>query len=425
MRDRGETTVNPRRRAADTSLVHRHAERWPLALLLIAAAVLLTLSNTATGDYAVELRPSVDVLLGGDVHGFLAAAPIYGPSVLPRIPFLVGADALGAGWVGVYLAGSIACMLAVSALAYVLDGRLGTLGRSRSVRSAVILTCLLAPVFTRTSPMGHPEEALAGALCALTLLACLAGHPGWAGVALGAAVAAKPWAVLAILPALVATEHGRWRLVLTAVATGAAAELPFLLSTPRGAGGTLSTLHAAPSSFHPTQLFWPLREVLVDPVTGATGYRGPAAVQRLSHGGIVLLSLPLSALFAVRLRGARVGRTDALALLALLLFLRALLDPWNSIYYVLPAILALVSWEALSRPGLPVGAMAVGSLTWLTFVAAPGHVGPDGLAALYLAWALPAAALLARAAFFGARVPRPSAQPMISATAARTSPGAI
>lgn len=403
----------------------RHAERWPLALLLIAAAVLLTLSNTATGDYAVELRPSVDVLLAGDLHGFLATAPIYGPSVLPRIPFLFGADALGADWVGVYLAGSIACMLAVSALAYVLDGRLVALGRSRGVRSAVILTCLLAPVFTRASPMGHPEEALAGALCALALLACLTGRPGWGGVALGAAVAAKPWAVLAILPALVATEDGRWRLLFAAAATGAAAELPFLLSTPRGAGGTLSTLHAAPHSFHPTQLFWPLREVLVDPVTGATGYRGPEPIHRLSHGGIVLLALPLSAIFAVRLRHGRVGRADALALLALLLFLRGLLDPWNSIYYVLPAILVLVSWEALSRPGLPVGAMALGSLTWLTFVAAPDHLGPDGLAALYLAWALPAAVLLGRAAFFGAPEPRAAAQPAISATAARTSPGAI
>ena len=62
------------------------------------------------------------------MQGFLAAAPIYGPSVLPRIPFLFAADALGAGWVGVYLAGAIGCMLAVSALAYVLDGRLLALG---------------------------------------------------------------------------------------------------------------------------------------------------------------------------------------------------------------------------------------------------------------------------------------------------------
>ena len=61
-------------------------------------------------------------------------------------------------------------------------------------------------------------------------------------------------------------------------------------------------------------------------------------------------------------------RRDALALLALLLFARSLLDPWNTIYYVLPAILALVSWEALTRDGLPIGAMAISGLTYVSFV---------------------------------------------------------
>ena len=129
----------------------------------------------------------------------------------------------------------------------------------------------------------------------------------------------------------------------------------------------------------------------------------------------------------MRLRAGRVGRTDALALLALLLFLRGLLDPWNSIYYVLPAILALVSWEALvaARPaGRRDGAR--GADVDHVRRARPITSGPDGLAALYLAWALPAAALLARAAFAGTDGARDAAaQPAISATAARTSPGAI
>ena len=387
--------------------------------------MLLTLANSATGDYAVELRPSVDLLLAGDVNGFLAGAPIYGPSVIPRAPFVLAADALGAGWVGVYLAGAVACMLAASALAYVLDGRMLALSRPRAVRAAVILTCLLAPVLTRATPMGHPEEILAGALCALTLLAALAGRPAWSGIALGAAIAAKPWAVLAILPALLAVREGRWRLLLGAGVTLVAAELPFLLAHPAGASGTVTTLSTTAHSFHPTQLFWPLRDAITDPVTGATGYRGPELVHRFSHGGIVLLSVPLSAVFALRLRRRRVTPSDALALLALLLLLRGLLDPWNSIYYVLPAIFALVSWEALSRPGLPVGAMALTALTWITFVPGPDHLGPDGLAALYLAWALPATALLARCAWSGPPQAAAPAQPAISATAARTSPGAI
>ena len=407
----------------------RHAERWPLALLLLAATALLTLADTATGDYGIELRPTVDQLLSGHVQSFFAASPIYGPSVLPRVPLMFAADALGAGWVGVYLAGAVACMVAVTALAYLLDGRLSALGRSRGVRVAVILTCLLAPVLTRAAPMGHPEEALAGALCAIAVLAALSGHSGWAGVALGAAVAAKPWAVVAILPALLAAEGGRVRLLLTAAATTAGAELPFLLAQPSGTAGSSSVarLSTAPHYFHPTQLFWPLREAIVDPLTGATGYRGPALVQQYSHPAIVLLALPLSAVFALRLRAGHVERRDALALLALLLFARGLLDPWNTIYYVLPAVLALVSWEALTRDGLPIGAMAITGLTYVSFVTLAGRLGADALAAAYLAWAIPALVLLGRAAFAGAgdgarrRLP----QPRISATASSTSPGAI
>ena len=406
----------------------RHAERWPLALLLLAAAALLTLADTATGDYGVELRPTVDLLLAGHVQSFFAAAPIYGPSVLPRVPFIVAADALGSGWVGVYLAGAVACMFAVSGLAFVLDGRLAALGRTRAVRVAVILTCLLAPVLTRAVPMGHPEDVLAGALCALAVLAALSGRSGWAGLALGAAVAAKPWAVVAILPALLAADGHRIRLLLVAAATTVGAELPFLLAQGSGAGSAgVARLSSAPHYFHPTQLFWPLREVIVDPVTHATGYRGPALIHQYSHPAIVLLALPLSAVFALRLRGGHVERRDALALLALLLFARSLLDPWNTIYYVLPAILALVSWEALTRDGLPIGAMAITGLTYLSFVTLAGRLGADALAAAYLAWAIPAFLLLGRAAFSGAgdgalgRL----AQPRISATASSTSPGAI
>ncbi len=406
----------------------RHAERRPLALLLLAATALLTLADTATGDYAIELRPTVDQLLAGHVQAFFAGAPIYGPSVLPRVPFMALADALGSGWVGVYLAGAVACMFVVTGLAYMLDGRLAALGRSRGVRVTVIMTCLLAPVLTRAAPMGHPEEALAGALCAIALLAALSGHSGWAGLALGAAVAAKPWAVVAVLPALLAAEGGRVRLLLTAAATTAGAELPFLLAQPSGAGSsTVARLSTAPHYFHPTQIFWPLREVIVDPATGATGYRGPALIHQYSHPAIVLLALPLSAIFALRLRAGHVERRDALALLALLLFARSLLDPWNTIYYVLPAILALVSWEALTRDGLPVGAMAISGLTYVSFVTLAGRLGADALAAAYLAWAIPAFLLLGRAAFTGARDPAPRRlpQPRISATASSTSPGAI
>ena len=70
--------------------------------------------------------------------------------------------------------------------------------------------------------------------------------------------------------------------------------------------------------------------------------------------------------------------------------------------------------------------MLLAALTWVSFVAAPRTLGWDGLAAFYLAWALPATLgltveLLWPGAFGRALRRR---QVSSSATAARTSPSA-
>jgi len=405
--------------------VPRFVDRLALPVALLIGAILLTWSSTATGDALVELRPSVDLLLAGHVGAFLAAAPLYGPSVLVRAPFLFAADALGASWVQVFLAGALACMLAPCALALVLDGRLRALARPRATRAAVLLVCLLGPWLLRATPMGHPEETLAGALCAIAVLIALGSRSGWAGLVLGAAIACKPWALLAVGPVLLAAPERRGRLLLVAGATAFAGLAPFYLGSGAAhARGSLNGLRITPSYFHPEQLFWPLRAKVLAPGSAIPGYRGPEILAHVAHPLIVALALPLSGLFAWRLRRAAVQRRDALALLALLLLLRCVLDPWDSIYYLVPAVLALVAWEALVREGLPSGAIALVALGHLTFVTLEPRITPDALAACYLAWALPATALLARAAFAGVRAADPRPQAMSSAIAARTSPGA-
>jgi len=61
----------------------------------------------------------------------------------------------------------------------------------------------------------------------------------------------------------------------------------------------------------------------------------------------------------------RIPRENALALLALLLLLRAcMLDPWDLVYYPLPFAIALLSWETLVRGRAPIGAAAVSAATW-------------------------------------------------------------
>ena len=109
-------------------------------------------------------------------------ADLRGRPSCPACPFVLAADALGAGWVGVYLAGAVACMLAVSALAYVLDGRLldaRALARRPQRRDPHLPA--RARAHARRADGASRRRSLAGALCALAVLAALAGRSGWAG----------------------------------------------------------------------------------------------------------------------------------------------------------------------------------------------------------------------------------------------------
>ena len=77
--------------------------------------------------------------------------------------------------------------------------------------------------------------------------------------------------------------------------------------------------------------------------------------------------MPLGLLFWRRRRLLR--REDALGLLALLLLLRCVLDPWNNDYYHAPFLLALLAWEALARDGWPRLTVLAGAALALTFPA--------------------------------------------------------
>ncbi|MFA9273097.1 MAG: hypothetical protein ACEQSX_20630 [Baekduiaceae bacterium] len=142
--------------------------------------------------------------------------------------------------------------------------------------------------------------------------------------------------------------------------------------------------------FHPWQVWWFLGDGTA-PANGVAGYRdAPGWLSPITHPLILLTGMLLAAAWARRGR----DRTDALALLALILLMRCLLDPWNNPYYELPFVLALLAWECARGAAVPVLAAAVTGLCWLTLVFAPQHVAPDVYSALYLAWALPCALLL-------------------------------
>jgi len=122
----------------------------------------------------------------------------------------------------------------------------------------------------------------------------------------------------------------------------------------------------------------------------------PGWLDGRAHMLVVGVSVPLTLLYH---RSRRVPGSPLL-LLALVLLLRCTIDPWDSVYYPLPFILALAAWEVVSGAGrAPIRAIAATIVTWAVFVVSPKHVGVDLQAIASLAVALPAVAVMARALY--------------------------
>ena len=384
---------------------------WAGALAGVALISWLGLQGFAWSDYDSEASGAFRALSAGDITGFLQQVPGYGGSLVLRAPFAAAAAALGGGELAVYRAVSIPCLLAVALLGLVVVRRMGDRGGSTGARAVVLGLCVVNPVTIRGLEMGHPEELLCAALAIGALLAAIDRRTVLAAVLLGLAIASKSWAVLAIGPVLLALAGHPRRLLALGIAGAVTAVVlaPIVLAGTEGGGG--STLVAAATTtgqiFHPWHLFW----FLGDNAPGLTGFGGlplrpgfraaPEWLMALTHPLIVALVVPLSLGWARVHRAApRPGGEQLLLLLALLLLLRCVLDPWNAVYYELPFLLALLCWEALCRPGRPpVLALGASLANWLTFEVAPGSLSPDMQCVFYLAWSLPLVAWLGREAF--------------------------
>lgn len=374
----------------------------PAAAFALAAALVLAalgLGSPGFTDYELEAEPAIAALRAGDLGDFLARLPAYGGSLILRSPFVVAGELAGGGATAAFRLAALPCLLAAVAFGVALFA-----AQARRVDAWLTLAVATAnPITLRALEVGHPEELLGGVLCAAAVLAALRGRAGWAGVLLGLAIGNKAWGVLAVGPVLIALADtpARRRALLSAGAVAAALVLPGLLVAPYA---TATPTSITGGIFQPWQAWWFLGDpdAVVRGTNGAIkeGYRGaPAWLSPIPKPLIVLLAIPLTAALASHRRRAP---ADALLLLALLLFLRCVLDPWNTLYYVLPAVLALLAWEA-TRQRPPAGAIAMTLLAWATMDLAPGSVAPDGQAALYLAWALPAAGLLALRLYAPAR----------------------
>jgi hypothetical protein len=403
------------RRADEIEVLSLRASRALAAgaILVAGALVLRTALGVADGlDYFTDAAFPIDALARGDLRAFAANPALMGDfSLFLRAPvvWLVFDQSLSV----VYLAGALPCLAALVALALYLRRRV--LARGLPVAAALLvgLLAVFNPGTFRSLHWGHPEEILGAVLCVGAILAAARGRGLLAGVLLGLAVATKQWAVIAVVPTLVAATGHRIRLSLVAGALAAAIALPALLLQPQAVVGTHTAIVQAQPVVGPANVWWPFStsRTAAERKAGASGFAAkvPAWIGTLSHPLIVLLGLPLGVLFWRRRE--RLGPYDALGLLALLMLLRCLLDPWNNDYYHAPFLLSLLAWEALGRDGRPRLTLLAGAALALTFPA-----GADGMSALsadalricvtYLAWALPLAAWLAAALLAPQRLTR-------------------
>jgi hypothetical protein len=373
---------------------------WLTAAAGVALLSWLGLQDFSFSDYDTEVAAAFRALIAGDWHGFLGQVPAYGGSLVLRAPLAAATAALGGGELAVYRAVSIPGLLALAFLALVIARRMREQGASTGARVLVVALCAINPITLRALEIGHPEELLCAAFAIGAVLAAAREHALLAALLLGLAIGTKAWAVLAIGPVLLALP--RRRLLALALAAGVAGlvTLPLLF-----AGSADQIVHGARQTgllFNPWQIWWPLGHVVgigIDGLPKPGARFAPGWLSQLSHPLIAALVVPLSLAWWRRRRREALAGEQVLALLALLLLLRCILDPWNTVYYQLPFLLSLLSWEALCRgwqpPVLTLGATVA---TWVTFQTLADR-DPSLLCLIFLAWALPLALWLARACF--------------------------
>jgi hypothetical protein len=384
-----------------------------VALALLAGAALLVLGSRDpywNGDWVPEAWPAYQALAGGSFSAMLVHAPAYtgfialvGAPATMLVQHTVGGVAGSEDGLSLlFRLTAVPSVAALVLLGSLLGARVRTAGFPRYAWVLVVLLAAGGPLAYQALLYGHPEDVLAAPLCVLGVMAARQGRLWTAGLLLAAAIASKQWAVLAVLPAMLAAPRGGgWRIGAVAVGGAGLVLALLMLLTPHvvaGAGG--GALVTSGALFHPHQLWWPLG-VPADAAFVAGGHgttMAPAWLMPIPHPLIVALALPLSVLWWVRAGGAARRRDDAFALLALLFLERCALDPWNLVYYHLPLVLALLAWEVHRGRGLPVLALGVTAAAWLSFVTYDARSGAGPFLA-YFAWVLPLAGVLVRTLF--------------------------
>jgi hypothetical protein len=338
------------------------ARTWAPIVLVAAAAAWLASMISATGEWDTDTWPRIQALTHGNVTEFFSVESMMGTfAAVAQAPF---AAISGGGTLVAYRWSAFACLLAVGLLGLYL----AHLARRRGVptlgQALIAGLCLFNPLTIGALDMGHPEELLTAALAVATIATASEGHRYRAAVLLGLAVASKQWAVIAILPVLMALPSSRIRVAFIAGAIVAVLTLPALIAAP----DSFSAVHGAAAStgrvVTPWSVLYPVADVTSERYeVGSTSFtaevhKAPSPVESLMHPLIVLLGFGLPVGLALRRGRFRLSGPDAMALLALLALLRCALDPVDNLYYHVPLLLALLGWDGLDAERLPLRGLA-------------------------------------------------------------------
>jgi hypothetical protein len=359
------------------------------------AALLLAATSRLGTDYPFDAGPAISALARGDLHLFAADQAQMGPlSLLLRAPV---AALAGPGSIWAYRLGALACLLGLVALGVAIARR-----TPAGYAPVAALLLVVNPVTIDALRLGHPEELLGAALCTGALVLARE-RPLAAGVALGAALATKQWALIAIAPALlVAPREARRRLALAAAGVAAAVSGPLALAEPHAFVEALRHPAFGVAEMRTGNVWgWAAitNHISLGGGASVSAYTVPEWLQHGAHPLVAFLTLGLG-VAALRARRA----IDPLALLALLMLVRCALDPWDHAYYHAPFLAALIAWEVLQARRAPWLAAACAGFLGLVF-----RLPLPASDVLYALWALPLGLWLSRRALCSApvRVPRP------------------
>ncbi|WP_249009834.1 hypothetical protein [Conexibacter sp. DBS9H8] len=336
-------------------------------LLSLWLTVVPLRSLTQTNDFISEAWPVFQTLSHGRLLHALQVAPAYYGSLILRAPFGLLGAAVSPHWQLSYILSAAPCLAAAPLLgAWLTSERGPSAGASLRWRWCGPLGLLLAvnPVFLYCVALGHPEQILSAVLAVVAVITAARGRWLVAMVLIAIAAFNQPWALAAVPVAVVVLPDRRGRALITVALTLGILFVPTTLLRTGGSGAVGSLGGGVGQIFYPQQLWW---------------WFGPHAwVSIHAHELIVLAGGVCAAAWWSLHRADRLtpdGRLrEGLLLLALVLLLRTVMDPWNNLYYELPFLIVLYALYA-RRP--PVHLLVVTALMFLLTVPPESGFRPD------------------------------------------------